>query len=325
MVIDINATEADPTPNAGRISYSLISPDYQLPHILSDGTAEFEINSTCGIITTEVDLETRADMYSSFYLTILAQDHGATPLSSTAQITILPLPVPHLVNPPSITVDENMINDRIADIECFVIGHTFSIPTVSVTAYGNYSQYFAVEATTWYTFALYTSRGLDYESLPEGNSFIEIELLCELPSVSDTPCVDSRVIEIEVLNVNDKFENDSYYTIIPENTTEGTVILTVSIFDGDCPINDTVIFSIINSSTYFTIDGNTGEILVSSQLDHAQQDRFILEVQAFQLSSGFTSVTIILSDVNGESYKKFLISESTIILSSLRSMNYPAC
>ena len=43
-----------------------------------------------------------------------------------------------------------------------------------------------------------------------------------------------------------KFENDSYYTIIPENTTEGTAILTVSISDGDFPINDTVIFSIIN-------------------------------------------------------------------------------
>ena len=259
MVIDINATDADPTPDAGRISYSLISPDYQLPHVLSDGTAEFEINSTSGIITTAVDLETRADMYSSFYLTILAQDHGETPLSSTTQITILPLPVPHLVNPPSITVEENVINDRIADIECFVIGHTFSVPTVSITAYGNYSQYFAVEATTQYTFALYTSRGLDYESMPEGNSFIEIELLCELPSVNDTPCVDSRVIEIEVLNINDnpiKFENNSYYTIISENTTEGTEILTVSTFDEDFPINDTVIFSIINLSIYFTIDVN---------------------------------------------------------------------
>ena len=310
MVIDINATDADPTPNAGRISYSLVSPDYQLPHILSDGKAEFDINATSGIITTAVDLATRASMYSSFYLTILAQDHGETPFSSTAQITILPLSVPRLVIPAGVTVEENVINERIAYIECFVIGHTFSVPTVWVTSYGNYSQYFFVEATTQYTFALYTSRVLDYESLPEGNSFIEIELLCEFPSVNDTPCVDSRVIEIEVLNVNDnpiKFENDSYYAIIPENTTKGTTILTVLIFDGDFPIaiNDTVIFSIINSSTYFTIDANTGEILVSSQLDHAQQDRFILEIRAFQLSSGdeaFTSVTIILSDVNSESY-----------------------
>ena len=105
MVTDINATDADPTPDAGRISYSLVSPDYQLPHILSNGTAEFEINATSGIITTMVDLETRTDTYS-FYLTILAQDHGETPLSSTAQITILLLPVPHLIEPPMIAVDE---------------------------------------------------------------------------------------------------------------------------------------------------------------------------------------------------------------------------
>ena len=304
MVTDINATDADPTPDAGRISYSLVSPDYQLPHILSNGTAEFEINATSGIITTMVDLETRTDTYSSFCLTILAQDHGETPLSSTAQITILLLPVPRLIEPPMIAVDENVINDRIADIECFVIGHTFSVPTVSVTVYGNYSQYFDIEAITRYTFALYTSRGLDYEALPEGNSFIEIELLCELSSVNDIPYIDSKVIEIEVLNVNDnpiKFESDSYSLTIPKNTTEGTAILTLTVFDEDDPINDTITFSIINSSIPFTIDISTGEILVASQLDCAQQDRFLLEVRAFQLNSGdeaFTSVTIILSDDN---------------------------
>ena len=305
MVTDINATDVDPTPDAGRISYSLISPDYQLPRIVSNGMVEFSINATSGVITTVVDLETRADMYSSFYLTILAQDNGMSPLSSTAQITILPLPVPHLVNPANITVEENVVNKRITDIECYVIGHTFSVPTVRVTSYGNYSQYFFIEAITRYTFALYTSRGLDYESLPDGNPFIEIELLCELPSVNGAQCMDSRVIEIEVLNVNDnpiKFENDSYYVTIPQNTTEGTAILTLTVFDGDFS-TDTVIFSIINLNTYFMIDTNTGEILVASQLDHAQQDRFMLEIRAFQLSSkdeAFTSVTIILSDTNGK-------------------------
>ena len=194
---------------------------------------------------------------------------------------------------------------RITDIECYVIGHTFSVPTVRVTSYGNYSQYFLIEAITWYTFALYTSLGLDYDSLPDGNPIIEIELLCELPSVNGAQCVDSRVIEIEVLNVNDnpiKFENDSYYVTIPQNTTEGTAILTLTVFDGDFS-TDTVIFSIINLNTYFMIDTNTGEILVASQLDHAQQDRFMLEIRAFQLSSkdeAFTSVTIILSDTNGK-------------------------
>ena len=110
MVTDINATDVDPTPDAGRISYSLISPDYQLPCIVSNGMVEFSINATSGVITTVVDLETRAHMYSSFYLTILAQDNGMNPLSSTAQITILPLPVPHLVNPANVTVEENVVN-----------------------------------------------------------------------------------------------------------------------------------------------------------------------------------------------------------------------
>ena len=53
------------------------------------------------------------------------------------------------------------------------------------------------------------------------------------------------------------------------------------------------------------IDANTGEILVASQLDCAQQDRFMLEIRAFQLSTkdeAFTSVTIILSDTNSKSY-----------------------
>ena len=68
----------------------------------------------------------------------------------------------------------------------------------------------------------------------------------------------------------------------------------LTVFDGDFP-TDTVIFSIINLNTYFMIDANTGEI---SQLDRAQQDRFMLEIRAFQLSTedeAFTSVIIILS------------------------------
>ena len=81
-------------------------------------------------------------------------------------------------------------------------------------SYGNYSQYFFIEATTQNTFALYTSRGLDYDSLPDGNPFIETELLCELPSVNGAQWMDSRVIEIEVLNVNDNPINDSYCVTI---------------------------------------------------------------------------------------------------------------
>ena len=197
--------------------------------------------------------------------------------------------------------------ERITDIECYVIGHTFTAPTVREMSYGNYSQYFFIEAIKRHTFALYTWRALDYDSLPDGNRIIEIELLCELPNVNGAQWMDSRVIEIEVLNVNDnpiKFENDSYYVTIPQNTTEGTAILALTVFDGDFP-TDTVIFSIINLNTYFMIDANTGEILVASQLDRAQQDRFMLEIRAFQLSTedeSFTSVTIILSDTNSKSY-----------------------
>ena len=78
----------------------------------------------------------------------------------------------------------------------------------------------------------------------------------------------------------------------------------LTVFDGDFP-TDTVIFSIINLNTYFMIDANTGEILVASQLDRAQQDRFMLEIRAFQLSTedeAFTSVTIILSYTNSKLY-----------------------
>ena len=75
--------------------------------------------------------------------------------------------------------------ERITDIECYVIGHTFTVPTVRVTSYGNYSQYIFIEAITRHTFALYA---LDYDSLPDGNPIIEIELLCELPNVNGAQC-----------------------------------------------------------------------------------------------------------------------------------------
>ncbi|XP_063045438.1 protocadherin alpha-8-like [Engraulis encrasicolus] len=95
-------------------------------------------------------------------------------------------------------------------------------------------------------------------------------------------------ITVSVLDNNDNppvFSQDVYSATLHENVAAGTKVIKVSATDLDEGTNGDVIYSFgshVNSKIYdmFSLDSNTGDILVKGQLDFEQNSVYKLDVQA---------------------------------------------
>ncbi|XP_041948903.1 protocadherin alpha-3-like isoform X5 [Alosa sapidissima] len=95
-------------------------------------------------------------------------------------------------------------------------------------------------------------------------------------------------IKIDVLDVNDNnpiFSKTLYKISIPENIPFGTEVLSVTATDADTGVNSEIVYSFTghgNSKIYglFSINPDTGEILVNGRLDFEENPAIELRVQA---------------------------------------------
>ncbi|XP_061644323.1 protocadherin beta-11-like [Phyllopteryx taeniolatus] len=158
---------------------------------------------------------------------------------------------------------------------------------------------------------------LNQHANPDGRKYVEMVLQKPLdrerrPRLSfkliavdgGTPQRSGTVnIEINVLDANDNrpmFNQSEYKASILENTMTGRSIIRVNATDADSGSNGLITYSLSrmkgSAADIFQIDGNTGTIYVSGQIDYEKNKKYEVRVEAKD-QGGLTGTSKVIIDV----------------------------
>ncbi|MEQ2182707.1 hypothetical protein GOODEAATRI_025019 [Goodea atripinnis] len=116
-----------------------------------------------------------------------------------------------------------------------------------------------------------------------------------------------RLLTVHIVDTNDnapQFLQEGHRIVIPENTAIGTVIIQVEATDKDLGVNGEVVYSLLTSTTLFSINSTNGIVYVTGQLDRELVPFYNLKIKARDNPDkgrhkfSVTSLKVILEDVN---------------------------
>lgn len=146
---------------------------------------------------------------------------------------------------------------------------------------------------------LTTKVKLDYEA--QKNYTVQV-------SISDGTNRDEASVHVEVLDINDNrptFASSSIAVNIPEDAEIGANVTYVQATDADSGLNAEIRYSLEGSAGMFSMNPETGLIIVVAALDRETQDKYNLIVVAQDQGrpplSAQASVVVTLTDVNDNS------------------------
>lgn len=201
------------------------------------------------------------------------------------------------INAQSFNVDENATNSSAVGtcLASDVDGDGYGFSIIS----GNTNNAFAIDINGNIT--VNNSSELDYETVPDQ----EFELIIQAEDDGIGTLVDTAIITINLIDVNDAPTIDPFVFDLDENSINTTLIGTISGNDEDSPAQ-TLTYS-ITGGTYaanFDIDASSGELTVldSTPLDYETNPSINITVQVQDDGTGnltgSNTVTINLNDVN---------------------------
>ena len=163
------------------------------------------------------------------------------------------------------------------------------------------------------TGALRVSDSLDYEQTRQYVFFI-IATDTGSPSLSSSA---EMTVEVEDINDNSPvFLGTPYTANVSEQAAVDSVVLSVQATDADSGSNAMIVFS-IEGTTFFTIDPSSGEISLSSSVDHESQASHTFSVTAQdQGNPSMSSITSVQIDVLNENdaAPQFVQNNYTIVV-----------
>ncbi|XP_055980529.1 protocadherin gamma-A1 isoform X14 [Sorex fumeus] len=293
----VKATDPDEGAN-GEVTYSFHNVDHRVAQI-------FQLDSYTGEISNREPLD--FEEYELYPMEIQAQDGAG--LMARAKVLVSVMDVND--NAPEVTitsvttaVPENFPPGTIIalisvhDQDSGDNGHmTCSIP-------GNLP--FKLEKLVDNYYRLVTEKTLDREL----TSWYNITVTATdqgIPTLST-----ETFISLQVTDINDNppvFQQDSYFTYIPENNPRGASIFTVTAQDVDSNENAQITYSLVEEtiwgaplSSYVSINSDTGVLYALRSFDYEQFQNLQLRVMAYdngdpQLSSN-VSLNILILDQN---------------------------
>uniref|UniRef100_A0A673ATT1 FAT atypical cadherin 3b n=1 Tax=Sphaeramia orbicularis TaxID=375764 RepID=A0A673ATT1_9TELE len=284
-IFGVSAIDSDSGPN-GVVTYSL-----------KEQHRNFQVNPVTGEVTLKRPFE--VDLSNAEYkVVIVATDGGFPSLSSEVElpITIVNKAMPVFDKPfYGVTVREDVaISTSILSINATSPEGQSVIFTITD---GDLSLQFDIGFDTGVISVIYP---LDYET----NQYYRLTVQATDTLTGAKSEVD---VDIIVLDVNDSpplFQNNSYSTVLSENSMIGTSVLQVC--DQDSEKNALVSYQILsdiyNSTDYFSIDRTTGLVFTARLLDYELIQRYNFIVRATDsgdpaLSSDVT-VTVTVTDTN---------------------------
>ncbi|XP_069507571.1 cadherin-related family member 2 [Ambystoma mexicanum] len=238
----------------------------------------FKTNSSTGEVKIGVQLD--YETLNQFAVTMTVQDSTNTPVSRP--ITILVensndnVPIFHNT-PYSEKIPENQANGTVlfnvfaTDLDDGPVPVKYSIDEVTPSsAEDRYLFYIETNGSVILNGTLnYNSKSIFYQlkirATDAGGTFDGTEIVRNTTTYLSIDVVD-------VPDLNPQFLKAPYVASVPENSTLGTQVLTVSAIDADRGINDEIIYSIYNATFpgLFSINETSGEILVSGLIDREE-------------------------------------------------------
>ena len=304
LVLKVEALDDDIGVN-GEIHYSLEGPLH----------FSFAINTTTGELfpAVEFDFET----IKKYSFTVVAQDNGIPPRSTTAGIEVTITDVndnpPQFVGRPySGTIYENFaIGTTILQVSATDIDTGFGsqIRFSLENGYGN----FAIHEVSG---VIYTVGHLDREN----SDLVELVVIASNP-FAPIQQNSTENVSVTVLDINDNhpvFQQPFYEVHVNETSPSGSRITRLTAEDGDLAENGSVTYSLVEGSYsgLFSINDSTGEVLLHGKLDYeTPPTTYVLSIQATdgspQQLSNHTTVVVVVDDFN-DNPPVFVLPASTI-------------
>ena len=275
VVIQLEAFDLDATDTNSRLMFEITG---------GFNTSLFTIDAISGIITVEGLLDRESEPTHILEVTVF--DSGSPAMSSTATVTIIlqdfndNVPV-FEQSAYTFTVVENQPEMtsigqvRANDLDLQVISYYFQENVTDGSS-------FSINLTTG---ELFSAAVFDREA-QEVYSFIIVATDNGI-AIERTAAVLANVTVLDQNDVPPAFFLPLYNVSWLENTTTGTVLLTVEAFDPDLGENGTVEYSITqsNDSSFFSINTTSGEIFLEQMLNREEQDFFQFKVSVFDFGS----------------------------------------
>ena len=269
----------------------------------SGGFGSFKLQTSPGLLMLTADHLDREERHT-YEVVIKATDKGTPSLQTTKNLTVNILDEND--NSPSFTkllytksIAENVVIDS----------SILSVKAIDPDNGVNGSVSYRIESQTGGNLFKISSSG-SISNLKKLDAEInKFHVLNVSASDGANPSLSSfTVVNITVTDVNDNtpvFDSSLYTCNVPETTTKGSVICSVSASDLDGGVNGDIVFTIVQTdSPNFSIDASTGELTLQTAIDYEQTDVHQLTVKASDKGrpAKYTTCEVIINvlDVNDE-------------------------
>lgn len=292
-VLSVAAFDRDSGTNA-ELTYSIPS---------SALRKRFCINSTSGLITTNVTLDREEQGSYSFVVYATGSMYPFRVSTTNVQVKVLD----KNDNPPKFSsslvetkVTENSAAHGFYTITAKDLDDGLNAKVKYRLVSGNIGDAFKIEADTG---ELSTLKQLDREAIDKYTLTIEAKDIVQ-------PFYSARcqvIVVIQDRNDNrPRFLKSKYTTVIPETTPRGSSILQVTASDKDTGSNGRVVYTLSNETyKYFSIDSQTGIISTESVFDTSIKSQFIFHCyvhdQGIDPKMDVVLITVTIQDMNTHS------------------------
>uniref|UniRef100_A0A8C4T505 FAT atypical cadherin 2 n=1 Tax=Erpetoichthys calabaricus TaxID=27687 RepID=A0A8C4T505_ERPCA len=278
----------------------------------------FSVDESTGILRLE---KTLSDATTSvFELKIQATDRGLPHhLSSVAKITVnvvsLSDYVPVFQHSEYFTsvLEGSAIGTEVLRVSAQINDATPNVIIFYNIISGNEEGKFTLDSNTG---VIYVNGTLDFEQAHE------YYLLLEGAREGSSFLNDTTMVVINITDINDnhpRFNREEYHAEISEDISLGEIILKVSAEDLDGPMNNQILYNIVNGDPQqqFSIDRDTGDIWVRHHLDREEHSSYTLMIRASDNGNPplFSDVQAVIkvSDVNDNPPIFFQLNYSLVI------------
>ena len=306
LVAIVTATDADSGTNS-LLMYTIQSDD-----------ETFAIDVTLGIITLQRPLNFSTQ--SQYDVFITASDQGDPVMSSSVllNVTVLP-PDPTVLQFTSLaneTISEDApIGFVVLQLEAIPVTNETGTVVIEYSLVAPVGSPFIVERDSG---ELRVNASLDRETTDTYELQVSATVANRERAV---PAV--AVILIMLIDVNDNppvFLNESYSTTLLENAAAGTLSLSVVAMDSDLGVNGAIQYTIMEDTTFLSIDNSTGVLRNTQPVDYELIQQLLVTVVAYDMGNpplnSSVTVAIEILDTN-DNLPLVSVSPGDIILNEL--------
>ncbi|XP_065207257.1 fat-like cadherin-related tumor suppressor homolog isoform X3 [Planococcus citri] len=317
LVTKVHATDADIGINR-KIRYSL----------MDSAKGHFSISPEDGIVTLAkpLDRETK----DSYNISIKAVDQGIPPLYNVTSLFILILDVND--NPPEFLTrtyyasipESSGVGTEVARVFATSLDTGINAEVRYSIVGGNEFEKFAIDSVSG---VITLSQLLDYEKVKD------YLLTVQATDQGFPPLSNQATVNVTVADANDNiptFTQMAYTSRVSEDVPVGDIVLKVTANDLDSGANSKIIYSLERGDRHqqFSVDPNTGHIIVVRPLDREMTASYSLQVKATDGGtpemSSYALVSIEVTDVN-DNPPLFLLPNYTCVVQEDKIPGWPVC